>query len=491
MMLSGGLDIARSSLSVNADRASVVARNIAAADDPTATRKSINLVTTRDGGVRVASITRDFDAGLFRLVKSSTSDHASQAAIVAGLDGLRHVIGSPEDQASPASKIARLRDSLAQYASAPHEASGAASALGAARDVAQSLNSANDVVQRVRQQADNNIRDGVDRLNTLLAEFDDVNNEIIAGTRASRDITDHEDARTNILLQISEFIDVRTLPRSDNDMVVLTGSGLVLYEEIPRNVSFAPTQSYDAGVVGSPIYVDGIPVTGSSARQSANSGSLVGLANIRDNVAVTVQSQLDEMARGLITAFAESDQTGGGGSTQPGLFTYPGSPALPASGTIVAGLAGSISINATVDPSQGGDISLLRDGAISAPGNPAYIYNTQGAAGFSGRLNELVDAFDRTLAFDGTTGLSGSSSLISFSVQSTSWLEEQRRTEAGDEAHSAAVLERTSISLSKATGVNLDEEMTLMLDIERSYQASARLLSTLDAMLETLIAAAR
>ena len=34
MSLSSGLDIARSSLSVNADRASVVARNIAAADDP-------------------------------------------------------------------------------------------------------------------------------------------------------------------------------------------------------------------------------------------------------------------------------------------------------------------------------------------------------------------------------------------------------------------------------------------------------------------------
>ena len=143
------------------------------------------------------------------------------------------------------------------------------------------------------------------------------------------------------------------------------------------------------------------------------------------------------------------------------------------------------------NPVQGGDVRLLRDGAISDPGNAAYVYNTEGASGYSERLLGLADAFDQSIAFDGAAVLSASTSLISFSVESTGWLQEQRRNASNDLTQSAAVMERASISLSKATGVNLDEEMTLMLDIERSYQASARLMSSIDAMIDALFAATR
>ena len=346
-------------------------------------------------------------------------------------------------------------------------------------------------MQRVRAQADEDISNGVERLNTLLSEFDQVNKEIINGTREARDVTDHEDARDRILTEVAGLIDVRTVTRSDNDMVILTDSSLVLYEGSPRTISFNPTGAFDASTTGSPIYVDGMPVTGRNSNQSAFSGSRVGLARVREELAGTTQSQLDEMARGLVTLFAESDQLGGGAPTQPGLFTYTGAPAMPASGVVVAGLAGSSSINASVDPAQGGNINLLRDGAISDPGNTSYVYNTSGGAGYSDRLRSLADAFGQSIAFDGTTSLSGSTDLISFSVESTSWLQEQRRVASEDEGRSAAVLERAAISLSRETGVNLDEEMTLMLDIERSYQASARLMSSIDTMFEALFAATR
>ena len=53
---------------------------------------------------------------------------------------------------------------------------------------------------------------------------------------------------------------------------------------------------------------------------------------MRDNAAVTYQSQLDEVARGLIDAFKETDQSGAALPDVPGLFTYPGAPAMPATG---------------------------------------------------------------------------------------------------------------------------------------------------------------
>ena len=50
-------------------------------------------------------------------------------------------------------------------------------------------------------------------------------------------------------------------------------------------------------------------VTGASAVMPLHGGKLAGLAALRDDVTVTYQSQLDEVARGLIETFAESDQT--------------------------------------------------------------------------------------------------------------------------------------------------------------------------------------
>ena len=45
-------------------------------------------------------------------------------------------------------------------------------------------------------------------------------------------------------------------------------------------------------------------------------------------------------------------------------------------------------------------------------------------------------------------------------------------------------------ALTQVIGVNLDFEMTLLLEIERSYQATSRLITTIDSMYDAIIAAA-
>ncbi len=50
---------------------------------------------------------------------------------------------------------------------------------------------------------------------------------------------------------------------------------------------------------------------------------------------------------------------------------------------------------------------------------------------------------------------------------------------------------RTAEALSNETGVNVDMEMSLLLDLEHSYEASARLLRAVDEMLAALLAAVR
>jgi flagellar hook-associated protein 1 FlgK len=488
MSLSVGLDIALSGLSTTAEQTGIVSRNVARASDPSATRKIANVVTASGGGIRLASVTRAANASLLEKMLGATSSAAAQNAVLESLNRLNQTTDDPELDRSPAAMIQKLGDSIQRYASAPHDSIRAQSAVSAAQSLAVSLNEATQTVQDVRAQADAGIGDAVDRLNTLLTRFEALNNEIVKGTRSGADVTDYLDQRDSLLAEMSEDIGLRTLTRSNNDMAVYTDSGVTLFDVKSRSITFERTLFYSPGTVGSAVYADGVPIVGGSGPMQLGSGRLTGLAAARDDLAVSYQNQLDEIARGLIEAFAESDQSASALPDVPGLFTYPGAPGMPPPGTLAAGLAGLISVAASVDPLQGGDLALLRDGGIS--GDPSYIYNTDGGTGFVDRLDQFIAGLSQQRSFDPSVGLAPTATLTGYASSSVAWLQEERKT-AGDNAeYSQTLLERSTEALSKETGVNIDEEMTTLLELERSYQASSRLITSIDNMLRTLLAVA-
>lgn len=488
MSLSVGLDVALSGLSTTAEQTAVVSRNVANANDPRASRKTANIVTWSGGGTRLASITRAANAALLEKMLGATSSAAAQKAVVEALNELNQTVDDPELDQSPAAMVQKLNDAIQQYAAAPQDTIRAQSAVAAAQNLAIGLNDATAAVQDVRAQADAGIADAVTRLNTLLARFETLNDEIVKGTRIGADVTDYLDQRDALLAIISEDIGIRTVTRSNNDMAIFTDSGVTLFEVKARTVSFERTLIYSPAGTGNAVYVDGVPITGNSGTMLVGSGRLTGLTTIRDDVAVTYQSQLDEIARGLIEAFAESDQSATPSLPDaPGLFTYPGAPAMPATGTLIVGLAGTISINPAVDPAQGGDLALLRDGGMA--GDPAYVYNQSGGSAFADRLNQYVANLAAPRSFDPAVQLVLSGTLAGFASSSTAWLQEARKTANDDADYANTLLQRSSDALAKETGVSIDEEMTALLELERSYQASTRLISTIDSMMKSLLAA--
>ena len=300
----------------------------------------------------------------------------------------------------------KLKQALQQYANAPDNTTLAQAAVTSAKDMATALNQATKTVQTVRQGADAD------------TQFDKVNTAIVKGTIAGDDVTDYLDQRDNIVSKMSQEVGVSMTLRANGDAALYTDSGVVLFDKTARSVSFAATNIYTPGTTGKAVYIDGVPVTGANSVMPIKTGKLAGLAQLRDNATVTYQSQLDEVARGLVESFKEVDQSGAALPDRPGLFTYPGSPAMPASATVSVGLAGSISVAASVDPAQGGNPNLLRDGAIS--GNVAYRYNTTGNAGYSTRLQQLIGNMDASQPFDASTQGKPTGSLIDFAASSTS-----------------------------------------------------------------------
>jgi flagellar hook-associated protein 1 FlgK len=192
----------------------------------------------------------------------------------------------------------------------------------------------------------------------------------------------------------------------------------------------------------------------------------------------------------LINAFAESDQSNPPTLPPlPGLFTTPGATSLP-SMSATTGLAAAIEVNPNVDPSQGGNVTLLRDGGISDPGNPAYTYNTTGSASYTGRLQQLVTAISATQSFDPSAGLGGSTGLSDYANASVSWLQGENQTASNASTYQNALASQATSALSNATGVNLDTQLTNMLNLENTYASTAKLLTTVNTMFSALLQAA-
>ncbi|TPM52513.1 flagellar hook-associated protein FlgK [Mesorhizobium sp. B2-2-3] len=481
MSLSTALSIAQSALMNTARQTSVVSRNVADASNPDYTRR-IAVITSTAPGARSVDIQRVANDLLFRQNLSALSAYSGQNALYSGLDQLDVSVNGVDNASSPSTAIGNLQQALQLYATSPSNQNLGSSVIDAAKQVVRSLNEGSRAIQDFRTQTDGQIATAVDDLNSLLSQFQDANQAVISGTRSGTDVSDALDQRDALLKKISDYVPVSTFTRGDNDMVITTGDGTTLFETIPRTVSFAPSSGYSAGTVGNALYIDNVPISAGTGGNTSASGKLAGLLQLRDGVASTMQSQLDETARGLITAFAE---TAPSMPNAAGLFTWSGAPAVPAAGTLVNGLAGTISVNAAMDPSAGGNPALLRDGGANGA---AYVVNTGGAS-YSSLLVAYGDRLDQPMTFDPAAGISATSSVADYAANSIGWLQSVRQQASTAADAKQALASRSAEALSNATGVNVDQEMSLLLDLEHTYQASARMMKTVDDMLAALLSA--
>jgi len=487
MSLTSALNTAQSSLSNYATQTSVVSRNIANASDPNYSRRDAILTNSLIGAQGV-SVQRAQDMALFVRSITDTSTSSAQDTLLNGLTDLKNILGGNDYETSPAVLIATMRDTLATFAAKPGEATLAQTAVADAVSVANGLNDASKAVQTVRYEADKEIGQQVDELNELLARFETNNNKVFSGTQTGKDVSAELDERDSLLKQISSIIGVTQITRSGNDMALYTSDGITLFETVARPVEFQTSAGFSASLDGNQVFVDGVPLASGQGASTTGRGSLQSLLQIRDDYAPEMQGQLDEIARALVVAFAETDQTASALPDMAGLFTWSGGPAIPAGATIVPGIAATLTVNPALVQSLGGDPNLLRDGGINGA---AYISNSTGATGYSALLDSYVQALDEPMAFDVAAGLSTSTGLLGFAADSIGWLELNRSDAASSAESREASLFRSVEALSNITGVSLDEEMSMLLELEQSYKASARLMTAVDEMLKALLAVAR
>jgi flagellar hook-associated protein 1 len=247
------------------------------------------------------------------------------------------------------------------------------------------------------------------------------------GQQPSNDLLDQRDA---LLDKLGGMVNLSTTKQADGSVTLKVGGFTLLNAGSATNVASVSSFGND-------------PVTGSP---NLTSGKLAGLVDFGTKVAA-YQTQLDSVASSLITK-VNAIQAGGydlnGNAASAPFFT----------GTN----ASTIAINS----------------ALTA--NPALLAasETANSPGLGGNAQKIADLSGDPTIDGAYTGM--------ITTIATDSQNAQRNAQNASALTDALDNKRQSVS-----GVSLDEEMTNLLKYQRGFQASSRVLSAMDDMIDTLI----
>ena len=168
------------------------------------------------------------------------------------------------------------------------------------------------------------------------------------------------------------------------------------------------------------------------------------------------------------------------GSSQLPLFTDGGNPitgAITSSGSQTTGLAGRIEVNSALAAIPSGLVSYASNTAAGDPTRPNFI------------LNQLTDA---TLTYSPTTGLGTTAAPYTGAL--TQYMSEvvSQQAQAANAASNLQQGQDTVVTalqqrFNNQSGVSIDTEMSNLIALQNAYGANARVMSTVEQMMQTLL----
>lgn len=546
--LNGILNTANSGMRAAQAGLDVVSRNVSNAATEGYTRKQIQLENRVVGlvgaGVATGDVERTVNKSLQKEIWRGNSDGEALRVKEDFMGRLELGFGSPGDEGSVASMLGTLANAFRTLVSQPESTTQQQAVLGRARAYARSANDLSNTIQNLRLDAERSIKDVVDTINRTVAAIRETNDLIVQARGMGRSTADLEDKRDGALKELARNIDIVPYERPTGEVWLLTANGRQLLDGTQTTLSFNamsamnPNMTYGSGLNG--VLLGGVDVT-----NEISGGKLAGLFQTRDDTLVDAQTQLDEMNARVAQSFALTGldlfDYGARETVVTGRTAAAGA-AIGATSFTVSSAAGvSVGMNLrfanhaqtyevtavagttiTIAPATGTGTGL----ELGVPSGTGMVFAAQpgtGSVGFSRviavngaveaepwRLRDgtvvavpgplaqdntipraVVDAFERIQPFTGAVGLGDAMTLTAFAGAVIATQSTVRATLSDQlDARSALNLQIEN-RFSSDSGVNIDQELALMIQIQNSYAAAAKVLQSVQSMFDDLIGTVR
>jgi flagellar hook-associated protein 1 FlgK len=490
----------------------LVSHNVANASTPSYSVENFDPQSLTAGGVGMGVLTgpavRTVNQALQGETLAQNSTVAGLQTTQAALQSIDAISGTPGQGNDLGSLLGDLQDQFSTLLNDPANPTQQSTVVSSAATLAQGINTLSNGYTAQRQTAENGIVAEVGSANSALSTIGSLSAQIVALQDNGQSTADLENQRDAAVQSLSQVLSVSVMVQSNGNMVVSTTSGVTLptygspgapVGALPGPLSVTganvqPGAYYPGGGIGG-IMLGGVDVT-----DQLTGGQLGANVTLRDTTLPTYQAGLDEFSQNMASQFAAQGLT---------LFTDPNGNVPAGGGNPVqsgyVGFAAEIQVN----PAVQADPSLVVDGNTTVAGSPtgAGPFTPNPANGPAGFTTLITDVLNYTFGADAqpgvaqppanTTGLGASGTLSApFGVPQTlgDFAEAITGAEANDSANATSQLGteqamQTTLTnqLSSQSGVNLDQQMSLMIQLQNAYGANAKVMSAVQDMFTQLL----
>ena len=451
-----GLSTSITGLFAHRQRIDTISENVANVDTPGYVRQRADLTSIdsrypglfsgaggNNGGVS-ADVTRQWDELLDSAAKQALSRSSGLETQAQILDGIESELGSLES-GNLAGKLQQLWNSFDDLANDPADLAVRNVVLGNVENVASELRAQAGGLDQLRDREVQRLTTGVDRVNELASTIAELDLGIAAGTASGSPPSGLIDQRDRLVTELTSLVSATVGYDADGQVRLSVDGHLLVGQGQARTIELATVPDPSL----TPLGYDRLVVTSGNGRElNLTSGSLSGgLVGVNELVP-QYRRALDDLAGSIVTSANTLHQAGTAldGSTGLSLF----------------------------DPSALTATQIRISADIA--GQPAKVAASDG----SGTLDNSVARALASLGADPTGPSTEHAKMIADLGSQLATL--QSRSEAASLSFDRAEGKRQS-----ASGVNLDEELADLITAQRAYEASARMISAIDEMLDTLI----
>ena len=462
-MTDAGFAIAASGL--EADRAAMdaIADNLSNVNTPGYASESATLTTTPSGdmlgigaGVTVLGIDQATDAVL-------SADNLSASAASASSDALQQVLSTvqsvfPEPGSNGLSaQLSTFWSSWDAIATNPSQTAPRTEVINQAENLASTLNQESAQLTQTANDASTQVGTTVTAVNTLLGQVAALNQSIVATQAEGAQPNSLIDQRNSLVSQLGQDIGVTTVSQADGSLNVYVGGIQLVQGSTADSLSMQTTGSPPVLSVVSNNTGIALPVSG---------GTLAGLmAAVNVNIPA-YQAQLNTVATNL--ANTVNTQLGQGYDATGNTDVSAGSGVGPDNSAPLFVIGSSSGAAATISVNQ------------------ALVSNPQMLAAATSANDGANDGSNAQAMAELGTSTTGPDQAYQTFITN---LGSQVQTVTSQSQAQQSLSQSLQSSLQSITGVNTDQQTVDMLGFQQAYQASAKVISTIDTMVQSLLSA--
>lgn len=410
-------------------------------------------------GSRVDNILRSYDSFLDAQVRRDKSAEAFLSARERGLNAVERLFET-EGQPDIGARLSAFFNAARTLSEQADDPSARSELVLAADQAAQAFQGLDRDLQSLQHTLNQEISGQVDEINDLTATIAALNPRIASGELNEQQAADLRDQRDMAIRRLSEITEVNVITEDNGMISVRLASGDLLVDKGDQYRMAAAPDPDNGGLMGVQVVSKG--GTRRVVTDQLGQGALGGIISVRDQDIPAWRDQLDQLAYSFGTAVNAVHQGGVGldGIGGRDLF-YLGDPPVD-----VAGAASRIAVQPDVlaDPSA---VAASADGLGLPHGNENAL--------------ALADLEETGLAdLNGESARAAFGSLVYAVGRASADNASQLERKAVEAEQSASLFD-------SVTGVSIDDEMVELTKYQRHFEASARMVTVVDRLLDSVM----